>query len=47
MSWLFKWFETLYLYSLPLPIAVRVWDYLIVKGITGMFNIGLAFLSIF
>lgn len=42
--WLFQWMESLFLYSFPFRIVVRIWDYIFTKGILGCIDVGLAVL---
>ena len=43
--WMAKWFLTLFVTVLPLPVVVRVWDYLIVDGPLALFKAAVALLS--
>ena len=45
--WLQKWFMTLFLYSFPMNICIRVWDNLLVEGISFMFKFPLAIMDLF
>lgn len=47
ITWMFQWLETLYLYSMPFQIVVRIWDYITIQGLKGIIDIGMAFLHIF
>ena len=44
--WIQKWFWTLFLYSFPLGLCIRVWDNLLVKGIVFLFKVPLVILGI-
>ena len=44
--WISKWFMTLFLYSFPLGLCIRIWDNILVKGITFLFKVRLAVLRI-
>ena len=37
-----QWFVTLFSYTIPLPLTVRLWDMLFLSGWTGMFRVALA-----
>lgn len=45
MTYLFKWFETLFLCSFPFEICVRIWDYILVKGVLSTVDVAIAILS--
>lgn len=40
-----QWFVTLFAYTLPLPLALRFWDYLFVTGWVGVFKLAIAVLG--
>jgi hypothetical protein len=45
--WLQKWFMTLFLYSFPMRLCIRLWDNILVEGILFMFKFPLAIMEIF
>ena len=44
--WLQKWFMTLFLYSFPLKLWIRLWDNLLVEGLVLIFKFPLAIMTI-
>jgi hypothetical protein len=44
--WLQKWFMTLFLYSFPMKLCIRLWDNLLVEGLTLIFKFPLAIMEI-
>lgn len=44
--WLQKWFMTLFLYSFPLKLCIRLWDNLLVEGLVLIFKFPLAIMEI-
>jgi len=42
MIWVWKWFITLYLYSFPIEIVAKLWDYIIINGGLSTISLGLA-----
>jgi hypothetical protein len=44
--WLQKWFMTLFLYSFPLKLWIRLWDNLLVEGLVYIFKFPLAIMEI-
>ena len=44
--WLQKWFMTLFLYSFPLKLCIRLWDNLLVEGLVMIFKFPLAIMTI-
>lgn len=45
MLWVWKWFITLFLYSFPIEIVTKLWDYIIVNGGLSLISLGLALAS--
>ena len=44
--WLQKWFMTLFLYSFPMKLCIRLWDNLLVEGLVLIFKFPLAIMEI-
>ncbi|CAI2386137.1 unnamed protein product [Moneuplotes crassus] len=44
--WLQKWFMTLFLYSFPMKLCIRLWDNLLVEGLVYIFKFPLAIMEI-
>lgn len=44
--WVFKWFLSIFTTCLPINIIVRMWDYIIVKGMKGIYQIALGIVSL-
>ncbi|OMJ95606.1 hypothetical protein SteCoe_1033 [Stentor coeruleus] len=44
--WVFKWFLSIFTTCLPINGIVRVWDYIIVKGLKGLYQIALGIVSL-
>lgn len=42
MIWVWKWFITLFLYSFPIEIVAKLWDYIIINGGLSTISLGLA-----
>jgi hypothetical protein len=38
-SWLIKWYMTMYTYAFPVKLCLRIWDYVLVRGIFGLIYI--------
>lgn len=45
--WVFKWFLTGFLYSLPQTQVVRIWDFIVNSGLFGVVQIAVALLKVF
>ncbi len=45
--WVFKWFLTGFLYSLPQTQVVRIWDFIVNFGLFGVVQIAVALLKVF
>lgn len=46
-AWLSKWFLTLYIYSLPMEIVVRIIDYVIATGLFFLVKVGVQLMLTF
>ena len=46
-SWLSKWFMTLYLYSFPVEICIRIWDFILLEGIFGLVKLIIPIIKVF
>ncbi|OMJ71582.1 hypothetical protein SteCoe_30175 [Stentor coeruleus] len=44
--WVFKWFLSIFTTCLPINAIVRVWDFIIVKGLKGIYQIALGIVSL-
>lgn len=44
--WIFKWLLSFFTTSLPINVVVRVWDYIIIKGLKGCFQVSFGILSL-
>ena len=44
--WLNKWFLTLFLYSFPLGLCIRIWDNILADGSKFIFKVSLAILKL-
>jgi len=42
-----QWFITIYLYNLPFPVALRIWDVVLFEGFTFVYAIALALIKLF
>ncbi|KAL4503348.1 hypothetical protein ABPG72_000954 [Tetrahymena utriculariae] len=47
MLWVWKWFITVYLYSFPIEIVAKLWDYIIINGGLSTISLGLALAEYF
>lgn len=45
--WVWKWFITLFLYSFPIEIVAKLWDYIIINGGLSTISLGLALAEYF
>jgi len=45
LLWLFKWFLTLFLYSFPPKHVIRIWDFILAKGLFSMIQIAVSILK--
>lgn len=43
--WVFKWFLTIFLYSLPPVHAIRIWDFIFAEGLMSIIKVGIAILK--
>jgi len=41
LLWLFKWFLTIFLYSFPPKQVLRIWDFILVRGLFSMIQVAL------
>lgn len=46
LLWLQKWFQSLFLYSFPLGLCIRIWDNIIVHGTRYIFKVTVAILKL-
>ncbi len=46
-SWLSKWYMTVFLYSFPVNICTRIWDFFLLEGIFGLVKIVVPILKVF
>lgn len=44
ISYIFKWFETLFLYSFSFEISIRIWDFIFSKDILSIIDIAISIL---
>jgi hypothetical protein len=44
--WLQKWFQSLFLYSFPLGLCIRIWDNIFVYGTRYLFQVSIAILRL-
>ena len=44
--WLNKWFLTLFLYTFPLGLCIRIWDNILADGTKFIFKVALAILKL-
>ena len=40
-----QWFITIFAYSLPFDLVLRIWDHFMLEGISVVFRVGLALLK--
>lgn len=45
--WVFKWFLTMFLYSVPQVQCVRIWDFVMNSGLIGLIQVAVAILKYF
>ena len=45
--WLQKWFMTLFLYSFPMKLCIRIWDLILVEGFSFLFKFPLALMELY
>mmetsp|Transcript_42166 Transcript_42166/g.64658 ORF Transcript_42166/g.64658 Transcript_42166/m.64658 type:complete len:127 (-) Transcript_42166:1527-1907(-) len=43
--WIQKWFHSIFLYSFPMGLCVRIWDNILAMGTRFIFNVSLAILQ--
>ncbi len=41
-----EWFSTIFVYSFPVPVVVRIWDIFLAEGAEYLFKVALAILSL-
>ena len=44
--WLQKWFQSLFLYSMPFGLVLRIWDNLFAYGSRYLFQVAIAILTL-
>ncbi len=44
-TWITKWFHTLFIYSFPMEIVTRFWDYIIATNLFSMIKISIAIIK--
>jgi hypothetical protein len=42
-----EWFMTVFLYNLPFPVALRIWDIFLFEGFHFMYAVGLALIKLY
>lgn len=47
MLWIQKWYLSIYLYSFPLGVTLRIWDKIIAEGNFFIFKFAIGFLSLY
>jgi hypothetical protein len=46
LLWINKWIQSLFLYSFPLGLCIRIWDNIFAQGTRFMFKVGIAILKL-